>query len=655
MSQNQSIRNFFRPAQSNVRVAAPPEEPARQSPSTGLRTQSTFARDSKPQTNYMNSSASRSSEQRGLTSSVSPPPSSDSSKSPPGYAVLPAPSSNGVYGRIVKSSDDEESDSDDSILDLFPSTNRSPPAKRVTPSTPSGPRFRRVLNPLVSPIPIHPKYSLESIVKDAENDKATLESSKRVKAMLDSQNNENTSPFASDLNSNQAKFDGALLESVVANTEDGGMGKVTRALQRTEATNVETFWYFFGRQDLAAEPPRPPFPTSTVPQNWKRELSKPAARNQTFISGFAEDMVHFGQALPDEILLWILDEACLEPSDVLRTSYLNTLKESKEQVERLISPDVVDKMLRYLGGTSVATTITGKMKPSPKITGPYSKDWAHVRSAVLFLTGIADSLQQKTREHILGMLLRMGADHVVFKNVDLLDVIQQAIRRLCKYIPDDEWGLSCQRICERLIECIDQPTLRLQVVDAIPSFHPRTHELRRRLAMCFFFDDIAYSIDHPHTTFDLQKFMERLQEPAFEINEKTEYQQLTALIYLLDVAVDDGRCAYLDLANSSAAERFDEDVDHFVVTIKGVLTKIGSPGAAFISKLEAREALLLVSQRIADTLRSKPKPKKSVFDGLKKKEDHTSAQAGIDSFLSKYKKAQGLSTVNDQSRNSQGA
>ncbi|TVY26149.1 hypothetical protein LHYA1_G005371 [Lachnellula hyalina] len=635
MSQNQSIRNFFKPAQSNVRVAVPPVDPARQSSLIAMRTQSTPS-DSKPQTSYTNSNASKSSEQGGLMSSLSPP--SSVTESPPEVAVLSAPSSNEVSGRVVKSSDDEESDSDDSFPELFRSTNGPPPAKRVTPSTPSKPRSRRVLQPLMSPIPVHPKYSLESIVKDAENDKADQETSKRVKAMLDTQINENTSPFASGLSGNQAKFDGALLESVVANTEDGGMEKVTRALQRTEATNVEKFWYFFGRQDQAAEPPRPSFPTSTVPKTWQRELSKPAMRDQTFISGFAEDMVHFGQALPDEIFLWVLDEACLEPSDVLRTSYLNTLKESREQVERLLSPDLVDKMLRDLGGTPIATTITGKMKPSPKITARYSRDWAHVRSALMFFTGIADSLQRKTREHMLCMLLRMGADHVVFKNVDVLDVLQQAIRRLCKYIPDDEWGHSCQRICEGLIECIDQPSLRLQVVDSIPSFHPRTHELRRRLGMCFLFDDVAYSIDHPHTTFELQKFMDRLKDPVFKVNDKTDYQQLAALISLLDVAVDDGRCAYLDLANSSAAERFDEDVDKLVLTINKVIDRIGSPGAAFISRIEAKELLLLVSQRIADTLRSKPKPKKSLFDGSKKKEDHVAAQAGMSNFLSLYKK-----------------
>jgi hypothetical protein len=441
MSENKSIRDFFKPAQASVKAAAPAEEPARQSPSINFQTPSISAA-SKPQTGYTNSNASRSSEQRGYTSSLSPPPSSDPAESPPENAVLPAPPSNGASGRVVRSSDDEESDSDESFPDIF--ANRPPPAKKATPSTPSTSRFRTPPEPLSSPIAIHSKYkfSLATLVNYAENDKAAEESSKRVKAMLASQNNENSSLFAGNHDGNPAKLDGALLESVVANKEEGGMEKVTRALLRTEATNVEKHWYFFNPQDQQADPPRRPFPSSIIPQNWKRELSKPAMRNQTFISGFAEDMVHFGQGLPDEIFLWILDEACLESSDVLRTSYLNTLKASREQLQRLMSPDLVDKMLRDLGGTPTATTITKKIRPSPKLAGQYSSDWANLRSVVLFLTGTADSLHQETREHIICMLLRMSADHVVFKNVDLLDLIQHAIRRLCRYIPDNEWGPS---------------------------------------------------------------------------------------------------------------------------------------------------------------------------------------------------------------------
>jgi hypothetical protein len=157
--------------------------------------------------------------------------------------------------------------------------------------------------------------------------------------------------------------------------------------------------------------------------------------------------------------------------------------------------------------------------------------------------------------------------------------------------------------------------------------------------MCFFFDDLTYATEHPHTVFDLHKFMDRLEEPVFNVNDTTDYQQLTALVLLLDVAVDDGRNEYLDLTNRSAAECFDQDVDDLVMTIKDVVRGIGSPGAAFISRIDAKEALELVSQRIADTLRSKPKPKKSVFDGIHvKEEDHSGERDKMHKFVAQMKK-----------------
>lgn len=442
MPQNKSIRDFFKPAQTNVKAAIPAPHPARQSSSTTFHTPSNPA-PSKPQTNYTNSDASRSSGQLTYTSSLSPPPSSDTD-SPPENLVLPALSSNGDSGRVVKNSDDEDSDSNDSFPDIFQSSNRPLPAKQATPATPSASRFRNAPEPLSSPTAYHSKYkfNLKDLVNEEENDKRTEESSKRFKARFANQDIGNSDSLTNGHDSNPSKLDGVLLESVVRNKDEGGMEKVTRALLRTEATNVEKRWYFFKPQDQQVASPKHPFPTSAVPQTWKGELSKPTMRNQTFISGFAEDMVHFGQALPDEIFLWILDEACVESGDVLRNSYLKTLKESSEQVRRLITPDLVDKVLQILGGTSEATTITEKIRPSLKIASRYPSDWENLRSVVLFFTSIADMLQQSTREHVICMLLRMSVDHVVFKTVDLLDLIQQAVTRLCRKITADKWETS---------------------------------------------------------------------------------------------------------------------------------------------------------------------------------------------------------------------
>jgi hypothetical protein len=387
--------------------------------------------------------------------------------------VLSAAPSGVTSGRIVKSSDDEESDSDDSLPDIFQSANRHLPAKKVTPGTPTAPRYEGAQIPLSSPIAIHAKkykFSLESLVSNAEVHKATEESSKRVKAMLDKKDDEDHM-FANEQGANSAKLNGALLEQVVANKEEGGMEKVTRALLRTEATTVETRWYFFDPPEQQPTPPRRAFPTSKIPSNWRKELSKAATRNQTFVSGFAEDMVHFGQTLPDEIFLWMLDEACLEPNDVLRTSYLNTVKESTEQVRRLLSPDLVDKMFQDLGGTSTATNVTEKIRPSPKLSREYSSDWANICSVIRFFTHrpIAKSLQQRTREHVICMLLRMCADYTVFKNVELLDLIQLTIGRLCICVEPDDWEASVST---------PSPLLRTPLINCLVSSHLQT-DIRR--------------------------------------------------------------------------------------------------------------------------------------------------------------------------------
>ncbi|TVY81328.1 hypothetical protein LSUE1_G005576, partial [Lachnellula suecica] len=639
---NRSILSFFKPTQPVMKAATPPplEQPPPQAPPTTFKTPSKPS-SSVPHTPYAASNASKSSEQREYTPSPSPPANSDHARSPAspagGTPVIPVPPSSGISGRVVKSSDDEDSGSDESLPDIFQSANRPAPVKNA--STPTAPRRHMTL---VSPLPIHTKkykFSLESMVNQVQAEKATQESFKRVKAMLAKDENENSNLFASGHDGISGKLDGDILQSVVANKEEGGMEKVTRALLRTEATNVEKRWNFFNTQEQQTTLARKPFPVSSIPATWKTELSKPAMRQQAFVSGFAEDMVHFGQTLPDEIFLWILDEACLESNDALRNSYSNVLKESGEQIQRLLTPDRVDKMLRDVGGTLTATTITEKIIPSPKINGQYSDDWANVRSVVLFFTQAAKLLQQQTKEHIICMLLRMSADHVVFKNVDLLDLIQNAIRRLSRHLQGDDWETSCQTICKHLFESIEQPSLRLQVIEAISSVQPYTHELRRRLALCFFFNDLAHATDDSHTTFSLPAFISRLSEPAFAINAQTDYQQLAALISLLDAAVDDGRCAYLDLNNRAAADRFDKDVDALVANMKDVIRDIGSPGTAFISRIEAKEMLLLVAQRIEDTLRSRPKPKESVFDGrsTKREEDYTEEQATMKKFLARTK------------------
>ena len=131
--------------------------------------------------------------------------------------------------------------------------------------------------------------------------------------------------------------------------------------------------------------------------------------------------------------------------------------------------------------------------------------------------------------------------------------------------------------------------------------------------------------------------MRRLNDSAFNVTVETDFRELHALVLLLDIAVDDGRSIEIDLTNHIVETRFNEDVDEFAALIRDIMKSVGTPGASYISKIEAKEALELVAQRIGDTLRSKPKPKQKMFDGPvgRDEEDLESERAGIQSFLSK--------------------
>jgi hypothetical protein len=158
--------------------------------------------------------------------------------------------------------------------------------------------------------------------------------------------------------------------------------------------------------------------------------------------------------------------------------------------------------------------------------------------------------------------------------------------------------------------------------------------------MCFYFDSLFYSTSHSHSLIDIDRFIRRLDDPAFDTTPKTDYRELTALVSLLDIAVDDGRSIQLDLSDKAVERKFNEDIDAFVAAIKEIMGCIGNPGAAFISRIEAKEALELVSQRISDSLRTKPKPKQTWLDdvkGLEGEEDFDVEKVGMQRFVSRMK------------------
>lgn len=496
------------------------------------------------------------------------------------------------------------------------------------------------------------QFDMKSLMSHALKDDAAEASSKRVKAMMAPKNDQEHSYTASADNDNKAKLD-ALLESV-AGEHEGGIAKVNRALKRTEATVPEKRWYFFDTHLKTSKETANPFPKPSGLKGWESELKDPQMRYQSFISGFVEDMRVLGKQLPDELFLWVLNEAFIEPRDPLRNSYLNVLRECPEQLERLLVPELIRKLFRRLGATQSASILAETVRSVLKLSDAYSHfNWSRLCSILNFLGKIGSTLQQNSRIYLMCTILRMSVDRGIMENVDLLVEVHRAMYYLCRDAPEEEWESSvsipfihllnlthisqCSDICKTLITTVPQASFRLQMVDSIPSGSARTHDLRRRLAMSFFFNDVSYSTCHPHSTMDIQKFIIRLEDPDFDAKPQTDYLELAALVLLLDVAVDDGQSTKLNLRDPEIEKTFNKDVDELVASIKEIMTSIGNPGAAFISRIEAKEALELISQRIADTVRTKKVVKESWFDRdrLKNEDKLMSEKQGMSRFLTK--------------------
>ena len=151
--------------------------------------------------------------------------------------------------------------------------------------------------------------------------------------------------------------------------------------------------------------------------------------------------------------------------------------------------------------------------------------------------------------------------------------------------------------------------MRLRALTRLPTSTQATHELRRRMATVFFFDDLSLSMRHT-SSLKLPDITAHLRSPAFKVRLDTDYASLRALILLLDMAVDTGSLPEDDAQRAV----FDGEVDDLVAALKQLARSINDTQMKSILPMEAKMVIDLVGERIAHTVRSKPKPKVSIFD-----------------------------------------
>ena len=170
---------------------------------------------------------------------------------------------------------------------------------------------------------------------------------------------------------------------------------------------------------------------------------------------------------------------------------------------------------------------------------------------------------------------------------------------------------QCEYIATFVYHAFPYPPMRLRALTHLPTSTQATHELRRHMATVFFFDDLSLST-HPASSLKLRDITAHLRSPAFKVRADTDYASLRALVLLLDMAVDTGSPPGDDDGAQRAA--FDAEVDDLAAALRQLTRSINDTQMKSILPMEAKMVMDLVGERIAHTVRSRPKPKISIFD-----------------------------------------
>ena len=295
-------------------------------------------------------------------------------------------------------------------------------------------RTEKQAAPLTSTLPVIPKtykYSLASLVKQRKQHEASNEGLARATSMLQSYDERKASGGdMGRLLQNKGTFEDDLINIVMKDDEDeDDAGRLKTAIQRTEALQQSKSWSFFDNRPDAALVKRANFP-AVEDERLRPFLTQAASRQQAFVSGYVGEY-STKTSLPEEIILWILDEVCLESRDDLRYSYTNTLVGAAAQISSLLTPKRIDTLFRKLGATVEALSIEQPVVPRSVLSQSIEYTSRPGLLSILDLLGsLASDLAAECRMHVSCTLCRLALDYSIIKDYNAMNAIGRLLSSL---------------------------------------------------------------------------------------------------------------------------------------------------------------------------------------------------------------------------------
>ncbi|EUC34813.1 hypothetical protein COCCADRAFT_92459 [Bipolaris zeicola 26-R-13] len=447
--------------------------------------------------------------------------------------------------------------------------------------------------------------------------------------------------------------------------------RLLQAMQRTNATQMETVFYFF-EHDVDTIPMQTKFPINVLPQHrWASNFQRPDTRDQAFMTGFAQHVFRI-QELPKELASWMIDQICYNQNEALNCKYLEILEAHHAHLHDLLDSQRLDAIFKSIG-----TNIT-QLESNTQLL-PQSVPQSEIKTFIppflkpitRLLTRAAPWLKTATRSHALYLLCHVCLDTRVTADFDVLYAVQDSMEAIICNFTDNNKLISgvggpppqddvpfliasqLNTIMPQLLTKITHPVLQRNLTCALPAKCPLTAYLQRHLALSFLLHPTPVSTSlADHTAHNL--VLDHVaNSPDFFINKSTDYGRLAARLALLDIAIGPGLLAvpYQPLSSSAPSEagsspiqapvpassevrQFNEQIDALAQQIKLLGNSIVEAGAVVdIAILETKNSVERMCARLEHASRIGGKKIHDVFGN-----DEEDSQLRLSKFFKKTHK-----------------
>lgn len=153
--------------------------------------------------------------------------------------------------------------------------------------------------------------------------------------------------------------------------------------------------------------------------------------------------------------------------------------------------------------------------------------------------------------------------------------------------------------------------------------------------MAFLLQDPAPLTEPPEKVLDLKRLTvflagdRRFNMKLQKSKDDYDYGELSAACVLLEIVVNTGLYD-LEYKQPDTAKEFDAIIDQLAGQIKKIFSSIEDTGASHLKRMLAKEALEALHYRVIYSVRSKPPPKKTLF------QSHARDDGNIKAFFQRF-------------------